>query len=394
MIISIHTYNNHLKLRRLLLSIANCPSLSSAKIYVIDGSSDKTIQLHNHELSKKLSLQGKLEINYVNQKVWNKIRSQIINTKVFSKKFQEILMSNNLFKDSHVSDMRNITSIIALTFEGKSDMMIKLDDDMVFPKEFKLNNKKSDLIGIPIYGSPDFSRLEWLQFYRKNISFDSQKDERYTTLVTEKIGNGKSRSLIKDYSDLYIRDDERKLNSKYNLAYPSREEISGGAYAIKIKLLSLSLSPKWYEEDWYYFKIIRKHVTPSENSLNIGHIASNKNILNIDRMKSEEEGKIITHPLRRVDNLTRDVIQEYVKLRSQLIGSELIKFRELSERFRDNPFLYKQIKEIINMLSMLETYVENIDIQTLLKKHESFLLENEIWAKESIKLSGLITKQL
>lgn len=377
--ILIHTHNNHEKVSRLLNSIVD-RHLTRASVTVVDGSNIESILAANKQYCHNLAKQNKLlRILYADQSVWGRIRSQLINSGRFSQGFCNLLLSNNLLGHVQTGEVRNICSVLAL-LPDQDKSILKLDDDMVILPDTNLDASDADLEGLYLAGSPDFSRLEWIQFYRTIVDPQEYSPDNYVYKVANKLSIDERLLILESYTDLV--DSTRNLSSQNLGLFPHREEISGGAYKVKSSILTRSLFPRWYEEDWYWFNNVSPLCVTNFCSTSVLHAAGKKHVLDFEELRKEELGKIQTLPLRTTPELTPDVLSSFISDRLDLVTEEMSRF--------DMIFDDGIAKQIMTILYDLRDYLTKLDVSKLLAHHANFVEHNTIWQRESQVLSNVL----
>lgn len=387
MIISIHTHNNEIKIKTLMDSILVCPSLSNSIKIIVDCSSKPGVIGKNFHAYSSLAP----KILYVNQDKWEKIRKKISEHKNLNKDFIGLLNSVNLNgKKRNTPEARNVSAVLTLLLSSKNSSYFKLDDDMVIYENFKLPKNTKNLIGLELEGCPDFSRLEWIELYKKLMLLIISGYEEETHYIDKFAKSWKIEeicSLISEYTNF----DTRSLaKSMYPARFPQRFELSGGAYISKVTNLAKCMYPSWYEEDWFWFQVVRKINKIIFDKNSVFHKAGTKRILKQDELEKEEMGKILTLPLRRSKKVNIGTVEKYIDHRIDMVDKDLYSFNHIYKSKLPKNIKF-QVKDITEHLESLKTFLKNIHPSKIVNEYDHFLEQNKIWQEQSEKLLGLFS---
>ncbi len=277
----------------------------------------------------------------------------------------------------NLGNARSLGMLASLAYSEGSNATIFFDDD-IYPIEetfkFMKNRLKENYLGkINIQGSPDLSRLEWIELYLKIKSPESEIRNDYIEEIY-KLCKHKTENIIKNYTDLLPEfKDEVVL-------FPQREELSGGAFFCCNSLLERGLFSNWFDEDWLWFENCRKtyNARVINSGFKIFHKSKIKSILIRKQLIFEEKGKIMTALLKDYSSINlRDKIEEIISKRVRLINKIYDDFDNLNNK---NSLDRKIIKELID----LSLKVKNIDRKDLLKKIKEFKEKNELYLNNEI----------
>lgn len=396
MITSIHIHNNNKKFKRLLKSIVKNKNLQiNNKLIVVDGSSHKNKCENNEKICDEFS--QKQNLLYINQDKWDKIRYFLANKTTLDVRFIRLLYSINLNKNEwNTPEARNVSSVVTLLVSSINDIVLKLDDDMIVTQDLRIPENISKLIGIKITGCPDFSRLEWIQLYSKSLLKLKAKQKNkngyeYIDKFAQEWKDEEIFSLINQYTNL-ITPLIWKINKNIHpLIFSQRDELSGGAYLTIVHYLTRAMFPPWYEEDWFWFKSVRKNLDISFVSSGIIHKASKKTILNMSALKKEELGKILTLPLRYTNKLTVEIINEYIHYRIGIMEKYIYLFNQTNFNKDPSGGTFYQVKAVVNYLGKLRDFLVSIDPKQIIYQYHNFKKSETVWINESRKLIGLLT---
>ncbi|MHA1797432.1 MAG: glycosyltransferase family 2 protein [Candidatus Helarchaeota archaeon] len=286
----------------------------------------------------------------------------------------------------NLANGRNIGLLFSYALSEAEGYTIFLDDDITFP--FGLNvkqNPKYLLQQIGLQGCPDFSRLEWIQFYieergKRSISDYVHKLYKHT-IVSSKL-------LLATYTDLVpARDDEEKLPDLLQ-----RQELSGGAFICSNKVMPISAFPSWFDEDWYWFHKIRitTNTTMHYSGFDVQHNSDRKVILNGTALWFEEQGKIMTEALKNYESSNITIDEALRRQHKQSVD----KVNAILEQSRKIKFKGNIEQEIYKHLSELSEKLRNDSLARYVSRVSDFQRIDDLWRTNFIKTAELIYEKV
>lgn len=378
MVILIITKDHPKKLSRILLSIKNNPFLARLNILLIDNSNKKENVIAND----KIIMQDKSKIVYINKFYWEGIRQLFIQM-VEGKWVEKLLNKIDLgTKTMDIHHARNIGALICCLLYDDSDLILCFDDDMVIPKRFKINRKEiSYPKSIPLQGSPDLSRLEWIKLYirlleKRNIGGGRDHISR--------IINNFSYPLLKQIIANYTNLTKDKIKN-YLIDIPVREELNAGSFVCKNKDIYDEIYPPWFNNDWFWFRRNRK-----KNNYPLGfikksvvHLSSKKDVLDRKMLKFEEIGEIIITLLKNKSRGyipdKKEIINEIEK-KIDLISLEIERSKKALLMNRDQRTKQKLL-DIIFCLNYLISSLKLINPKRIRKQILFYEENSNQWGK-------------
>jgi len=345
-------------------------NLSPEYIIIIDDSRNEMNSIH---LEKIINSSKKIRIKLLNKKNVNHL---------FKNKKTSYI---GLGKRGHnLGNARNLGLIYSFVLSGYNVINLLIDDDMELNESIKhiLDiNPKNTLAKIELGGSPDLSRLEWIQFFLKSNKPSILIKNSYINKLV-KVLDKRSFLLLNKYTDLKIPSIKKNLDI---IRIPQREELSGGCCVFSSNLILLDLFPNWFDEDWCLFDKLRRnhHVKIIKSKINVCHNSLKKNILNLDLMLFEERGKILTNALKKMNLLrikkfdTKKLLILEIMERIEIINSVIL---VADHSLQNNLFKRK----ILNKLLDLKREVQKLDPNDLLEEIEKFI-DFEKHFKQDIK---------
>ncbi len=393
--ILIITKDDPKKLKRVLSSIEKNNFLSNSEILLIDNSSKKEYNVKNDNLLLSLK---KNEVIYIDKFQWIKIRNILAN-KLKDKRLKDLLKDINLgTKKGDIHHARNAAAIICSLLYYDSDLIICFDDDMVIPKDFSFKDNLSYPMGIPLKGSPDLSRLEWMRLYNKlrYLYFPKSNNKDYISNLANRFSKNSIKRIIESYTNIL----ESKKKSEELLNFPKREELNAGSFISPMKEIATQFYPSWFDNDWFWFAKHRKDNNYPLKFINssIIHLSSKKNVFNKEFLGFEEIGKIITNLLK--DKSLRYIprekeIKKEIERRREIIKNEMDLIRDISSKTKNK----KEEKARLRVLSHLKfLYKFLCSIKTSLIKGQihSYEKENKHWRLliKDIKKYGTLKLEL
>ncbi|HII16251.1 MAG TPA: glycosyltransferase family 2 protein [Nanoarchaeota archaeon] len=354
--IIIPTRNGAPKLAALLKSLKKIEQDINV-IIVVD---DSTKKMQNRAIKKLCRKFGKIVL----------VDNEKLNLLNFPKKSSILRLGTNKW---NLGNARNIGILYSLAFSDTNAYTVFLDDDMVVLKGAGKHIKDRILGRINIIGAPDLSKLEWLQLYLKYKEPQWKSYNDYIEAVYNKLKH-KSIALISEYTNL------SSYQTKKSIKFPQRSELSGGAFICSNNILPLAFFPNWFDEDWLWFYSIRESagIKIKGTSLVVLHNSSKKEILDLNSLIFEEDGKIMTNSLKKspdINKLKDKVIKE-IYHRKALVSNILSAFNSLEDKNRIDMLIVKR-------LALLHNYLINITpsryIKEILKfiKLQKYLKENQ-----------------
>ncbi|MFH1365378.1 MAG: glycosyltransferase family A protein [archaeon] len=280
----------------------------------------------------------------------------------------------------NLGNAKNIGALFSLAI-SKDSLCMFLDDDILLEESkknifFKKEIKKKRLIKIKLRGSPDLSRIEWIELYLKNRDKKIKLLNKYIEKIYSSLGND-SISLFSEYTEIQ----NRKVNykSKKYQKFPQRRELSGGAFICDSSLFKKNMFANWFDEDWLWFFYAKKNKNVKRTSLPLiaYHLPKKKKILDLDRLKFEETGKILTNILKkRLNKNINNLIDIELKKREKIISFILYNFQRIDHK---NTFDRKIILHLQEINKWLKNYKRELLISNILKyqKDKKDLFKNK-----------------
>lgn len=387
MVISIHTKDCKEKLGELFDSLKHNHELSCYPLIIVDTSSRADIVYFN---ARRYQNNNKLQnVLYVDQYKWTKIRSIIRRENLVDQDFKKLLLKINLGKHAwDISEAKNVSFIISLLLARRNEFCIKLDHDIIIPASFSLPREHGTLLGINFSGCPDLSRLEWIQLYLKTLSNrddDRIRTECYVDQCIHHLGRRRILAIINKYTELLAVPVKQKRNQF--CIFLHRSELSWGAFVSSIVNFTKTMSPPWYEEDWFWFQSLRKG-KPVFTDRSVIHNANRKRVLAMADLQREEVGKILTHPLRESNKLTLNILKSYLRYRLILLEETIDLCSLVYDQNNLEAGIHDQIRKIATHLQKLHRFVSRIDLEKLFNKYHEFKINETIWRNNANKLIG------
>ncbi|PIN81303.1 hypothetical protein COV11_02240 [Candidatus Woesearchaeota archaeon CG10_big_fil_rev_8_21_14_0_10_30_7] len=324
------------------------------KLIIIDDSTNKS----SSKMLEELSLKYKPKIILLNKNILKKINVPFK------------LGSYNW----NLGNARSLGMMTSLAYSECSEATIFFDDDIYPTKQtikIEKNCMRKHYLGkINIQGSPDLSRLEWIELYLKVRSPNSKVENIHINRIYYSCKK-KSKNLIEKYTDLLPELNEDKIT------VPQRNELSGGAFLCDNKLLKFMLFSNWFDEDWLWFESCRK--TQDAKMINLRfkvfHNSKIKQILIKKKLLFEENGKIMTTLLKNNQPINqKNELEDIIDQRVRLINKILQHFLKINNKNYSD-------KKIIKELEKLSIELKNINRTTILKKINNFKGINELYLK-------------
>ncbi len=300
----------------------------------------------------------------------------------------------------NLANARNIGMLYSYALSGARGFTVFLDDDMIAPRTFKLDetllkSRKQVLGQIGIRGSPDLSRLEWVEYYLKISAPHLPANSDYVNHLFSML-NGSSEAVLSSFTDLA---QEKKAAPVQRSFVPSREELSGGAFVCSNALISVSLFPSWFDEDWFWFEMARYEtgITQKDAGAVLYHNASKKKILMPAALEFEEDGKLLTNAAKdyckraeyqkrtgRVSSLN-GLIETHKQKRIALLKNILEKTINSYTSCGGHKGNHCGASEITSGISKsvkgLLSYIENSENSRYENQLRSFIEVNRLWRK-------------
>ena len=327
-------------------------------VFIVDDSTKKSQSKQLQQIYKK----SKQKIMLINNKKIAKLKSKV-NIKLGNKKW-------------NLGSARTVGVLYSLALSNGSTHTMFFDDDMVIEKnkakQVKIINK--NFLGrIDLFGSPDLSRLEWLELYLKVKDPSKRSENDYIEEIYKRIRR-KSRFLLDNYTNLNGSSKAQLNKAKI----PQRRELSGGAFICSNDVISTNFFPNWSDSDWYWFNSTRKSniLKNSPSGMNVTHNGLRKDIININNLKFEERGKILTRVLKGLKRNKEDSPKIKLKLSQEIFKRKKI-ISEIIESFEHLKNKEEKDKEIITKIKQLRKYVDNINEKDCEKKLKNFLKQSK-----------------
>ena len=166
---------------------------------------------------------------------------------------------------------------------------------------------------------------------------------------------------------------------------PNRNELSGGAFIVSTSIFKSCSFPSWFDEDWFWFDKIRTIASTNQDNTNIKilHNSDKKVILDLDCLKFEEDGKILTNSLKNGNK----AIQESV---NKQIDFVLYKLNYIQETLWNIKSKNGTDERIQYHLKQLYEYIKNKNASYYISEIDKFNYFNNNWITEFDKTVELL----
>ena len=356
----VHTKNNFSNVNAFVQSVNEMISGNISLLVVDDSSENQSIKA-NSELH--FTLGKKIHIHKHN---WQLLRDQLRSVPELKSHARFIDSLELGTKKWNTGNARSIGYIIASML--RPEKIFFFDDDMIFDRELDMETlPESSLLAFKLKGSPDFSRLEWIQLFIKTQDSNAKILSSYVEKVFQKCGASQSQQLLLMFTDLSRGETEGE-----QILCPAREEMSGGSYGIISSLLAEAHFPNCYEEDWIWFHEIKTSgFEETYINYHVVHDAGIKHILDQDALLREEIGKIQNEVIRIYKEPSPKNIQKILFSRKETLEKILLKLESLEKN--------TQVNDIIQKLRDLTTKLDLIDCDRLSGKLHAYYEKNKEW---------------
>jgi hypothetical protein len=295
-----------------------------------------------------------IKIDYITQKKWDAIRKNL--SASLNDQQNQFLDQINLGDRSwSTPKARNIGLIVLKTLYPECQRFWSLDQDMMIPPNLELKNLfHSSLISPQINGCPDLSCQEWIAFYQAHIREIQKKQSQnikhfYVERLIADLSLEQQAYLLNKYTDLKPPHESMVAPC----SFVQREELYGGTYISDTKNCAV-LFPDWYNEDWIFFQTIRqKNDSILFLDQSVQHESVIKSILNLNILKAEEAGEILSHMLRHNQSF-----EETKSIRLDILKAMQERNKELLTISLSNS-VQKTLLEIGRILQTLMTWLSD-----------------------------------
>jgi len=261
----------------------------------------------------------------------------------------------------NLGNTRNLGIFTSMAYGKNCSATIFLDDDIEikkYPLEKIETIYRGKMLGkIKILGSPDLSRLEWIELYLKTRNPKLKSNNKYVEKIYSVCGKN-SNIIIKKYTNL-----KTQKTKNTSLILPQRNELSGGAFIISNRLLGKVLFSNWFDEDWQFFDKYRNSfkVKEIETKIEVFHKSKKKKILNKSKLIFEEKGKIMTNYFKEHgERFKTDYLLRIINKRISILKEISEKFKKIGNKNITDKFILDHLKFLINYLKKAYT-IEIID---------------------------------
>lgn len=381
--------------RRLLASARHIQEGGCPAVVIVDDSSSTETRALNKQTAESLFGARTLYVDATN---WPEIADAYVLPRLKRPEQFDLVRAIRLgVPEWNTESTRNVGQIISVIFLKEYPLALNLDDDMIPPGglfPLRLAQQRS-LHGMKINGSPDYSRFEWVQHYVRCIAMRygrpiPARPSLYVQAVMGCMDYRQIVGLLVKYSDFVCADAPDGSNGLHR--FPQRSEfISGGAYLSAVGNAAVSMFPGWYDEDWFWFDAVQRHMAAPANFLDveITHEPRHKKVLLRKFMEFEERGRILTAVVRdaRGRAVSGEQVEEALLRRAAYIADEL-DFVEQVACVEMESVERKQVQAARERLLQLIEFLKAESSAAYVSQIANFTRRNQIWAEVIAQLAG------
>lgn len=293
LLINVHVHKSVTELTRLMDSIAANHCLRQCPVLVVNNAHD---QAAAESISQRVATWTFRPVQEINRSSWHRIR-EAARARLGTPAMRACLSAMELGRPGwNVHDARNVGMITAILLYPERTHVLNFDSDIVVPDDLDLNGSAlPEFSCLQLDGCPDLSRLEWIEVYCRLAGMKSgvrmPPTAAYAFRLTQAVDAAALSTILGRYTDLLGPDVCADSGSP---SFPCREEYHGACYLVSVSRFAIGPVPWWYDNDWFFFWMIRR-LEEEVNFLDgrVLHASTRKNILRQFMLESEEEGKLL-----------------------------------------------------------------------------------------------------
>lgn len=355
------------QLVRLLQSINNNYLIGKLPILVIDDSAHKTNRDKNLQIINRWS---RLTVRRVTNSEWSEVKA-----KWNKYEFLDVMTLGQ--RDFNTYNTMNIGVLMVKLIYPSAGHVLWLDGDMVVPADFKLPATSGlDLVGIPVRGSPDFSRLQWLYLYVSLVTKNKYVGrDYYTKHFFDTVRKSDLRLLLEEYTDLIALESHRYSGDVLQIKFPVRL-VNTNSMITSIKVCRRAPFPPWWGQQFAWYGYVKPGQDKQMHKYLI-HAAKRKKILD-PIMQYEETGSMLSWmvakrnmTLSQIENANLADIENLTRARQVVESSKIWNRVEIMDKL-DQLIEEHQKIDLTEMLKQVEVFKTNINNWQLIWDRPSY----------------------
>lgn len=369
LIIIIHAYQNPDDLRRCLKSLNDTLYMKTNDVLIVDNSFEEWAKKANSEIAGQFK---NFNINYLGQAEWELFVSS---SALITQQEKNVLSASVLGeKGWSTHHSRNVGMMYAYHMYPDAKYSFNLDQDIILPRDIKIDMMSGDILGCTqISGCPDLSRLEWIGFYQIYLTkILNVPLQRYAADYAWRMAHENEFSVVENIVNTYTDFKTEALlpgSLDQVINFVQREEYYGACY-VSLTGNAKTMVPKWYDNDWFFFRQTRQNKDVVKFLPACVHHASvRKTINNKYGYEVEEYGKIVNDIFDMIaenGEFQQDMFEQAIAKRLVIIDGEL----EINKRLRDADTSRKYavcLDDIRSHIIHLKEYVVSLRADEILK---------------------------